>query len=303
MSSLPMIWLPTVQLIGAQKAGTSAIADWLFEGGFTRPALFKGDPWYYSKEVHFFDLWHRYRNGPEFYAARFPQDNSSLSMDATPDTLQFANRVYDTYKSAGSDQLTRVKIIVILREPVSRELSLYNHLSFDCRNLDKSERNEWHDQVLAANDRILSFDEFVSERSIPALRSDTGPGQSTRHGFYAKHLKNWFELFDRNQILVLSYQELQRDPKKIEERIEQFLGLHIPGHIKWANSNESDQKLTQPSERARSALQSIFSFENEKLYSLLESNPGPPMEERPFPRFDVYGPQLSAGFQSLLDSI
>lgn len=280
-----MVHLPTVQLIGAQKAGTSAIADWLFQdGGFCRPKVFDGEPWYYGKEVHFFDLYERYRRGVGFYAQRFPQDGS-LTLDATPDSLPFPNRVFSTYKAAGNDSVNTLKIIVVLRDPLMRELSLYNHLAFDCRNLDASERNEWHDQVLQNGREIMSFDQFVVERSIPALHQDSGPGQSTRHSLYGKHLSAWFELFDRRQILVLSYEELNRDPRKIQERIQQFLGFPIPGEIKHANSNDSPMKVRTPTGRAKNALLSAFSEANEMLYRLLDSKQGPPMEERPFPRF------------------
>jgi len=56
-----VIRLPTVLMIGAQKSATSAIADWLFEEGeYCRPQVFADEPWYYSKEVHFFDSEWRY---------------------------------------------------------------------------------------------------------------------------------------------------------------------------------------------------------------------------------------------------
>ena len=91
--------LPVVQIIGAQKAGTSAIADWLFEsGGFSRPLVFDGEPFYYSKEVHFFDDGARFHQGVDFYAKRF---KGGRTMDATPDTLPSAKRVLDTYEAAG----------------------------------------------------------------------------------------------------------------------------------------------------------------------------------------------------------
>ena len=94
-----MIQLPSVQLIGAQKAGTSAVADWLFgEGGFCRPRVFEDEPHYYSKEVHFFDSERRYNQGVQFYAKRFCFDaekmggeEEHLAMDATPDTLAFVS--------------------------------------------------------------------------------------------------------------------------------------------------------------------------------------------------------------------
>jgi Sulfotransferase domain len=293
-----VVRLPTVQLIGAQKAGTSAIADWLFEhGGFRRPLVFDKEPWYYSKEVHFFDDWYRYKQGPEFYAKRFVRqdfraaagdENMDRTLDATPDTLPFAERVRATYDSAGGDQAKSVKIIVILREPVSRELSLYNHLSFDCRRLGSADINAcWHNQVVKKDNTVMSFDEFVTIRSIPALcGKETRIGCSTRHGLYATHLCKWFELFDREQILVLSYDELEHQPERLQERIQSFLGYAIPGILCRANANDGPHKVQKPSWKAKQELQAVFKPLNEKLYQLLASNPGPLMEQAPFPRFE-----------------
>jgi hypothetical protein len=285
-----VVQLPSLQLIGAQKAGTSAIADWLFEGGFSRPHIFGNEPWYYSKEVHFFDSEWRYDQGLEFYAKRFQDVNSAgldntPTMDATPDTFPFAERVRSTYETAGGNQANSVKMIVILREPVARELSLYNHLAFDCRSLDFSERTEWHSQVTKADDSVMPFDEFVRDVSIPALGRNAGPGRSTRHGLYATHLRKWFELFDREQILVLSYDELQREPQRLQERIQQFLGRTVPGGLRRSNSNDCRYKVVLPSDEAKERLSSVLAPHNEKLYQLLESYPGPAMEQRPFPRF------------------
>ena len=284
------IHLPVVQLLGAQKAGTSALADWLFdEGGFTRPKVFAEEPPYYSKEVHYFDSEWRYRQGPAFYAKRFEQspsaDGLAVAMDATPDTLPFADRVRSTYDAAGPNQTESLKIIVILREPISRELSLYNHLAFDCRRLQPSARSPWHTQVTREDGSIMSFDEFVFSVSIPSLARSTGPGRSTRHSLYEKHLKAWFDLFRRDQILVLSYDELQNSPGKLQHRVQVFLERVIPGSLSKSNSNDSPDKVTAPSHKARTALEAVFSPANDKLYELLRRHPGPAMEQTPFPRF------------------
>ena len=290
-----VVRLPSVQLIGAQKAGTSAIADWLFEkGGFNRPQVFENEPCYYSKEVHFFDIDSRFHRGLDFYAERF-QDADSIStttMDATPDTLAFPERVQSAYQSAGGDQVNSVKIIAILREPVARELSLYNHLAFDCRNLPASDRTNWHNQVLKSDGTIMTFCEFVRNISMPALgkrdSEDNGSGRSSRHGLYFDHLQKWFELFNRNQILVLSYDELSKDPRRLEERIQHFLDRTIKGNLRRSNSNDSRYKVALPSKEAKQRLLSIFDPQNEKLYRLLKDHPGPAMEQRPFPRFTTH---------------
>ena len=284
-----VIRLPTVQLIGAQKAGTSALADWLFEGGrFCRPKTFDDEPLFYSKEVHFFDSEWRYEQGAEFYAKRFQHCEANglvRTMDATPDTLPFAERVRSIYEAAGGNQMEAVKIIVILREPVSRELSLYNHLAFDCRRLRAADRSAWHNQVVKEDGSVMSFDEFVLHKSIPGLGRETGPGRSTRHGMYAIHLSRWFKLFDRKQILVLSYHELQYHPENLQQRIQSFLGHPVPGALSRSNSNDSQNKVNLPSCKAQETLLAVFAPMNEKLYQLLESNPGPSMEQRPFPKF------------------
>jgi Sulfotransferase domain len=295
-----MIQLPTVQLIGAQKAGTSAIADWLFEsGGFSRPKVFENDPPYYSKEVHFFDCDHRYHQGVTFYADRYKDcKDSSRTLDATPDTLQFADRVRETYDAAsGGHQTKSLQVLVILRDPVSRELSYYNHLAYDCRTLPSNELTTWHRQVTRADGSIMTFDEFVSTVSLPALhREPSGPGRSTRHGKYVDHLRPWFQCFDRAQILVLSYEELQCHPERLQQRIEMFLGVTITTDStgdSWlrrrANANESNEKVRHIAPATSAALYEAFRPFNESLYELLDANPGPPMEQRPFPHFVTYG--------------
>ena len=93
-----MVQLPLVQLIGAQKAGTLAIAEWLFEGGaFCCPQIFGGKPWYYRKEAHFFDIDWKFHKGIDYYASRFKDGTTggAPTLDDTPDTLTFAQRVHD----------------------------------------------------------------------------------------------------------------------------------------------------------------------------------------------------------------
>jgi len=273
--------LPTVLLIGVQKASTSSLAAWIFDkGGVCRPKVFKLEPKYYNKEVHFFDVESRFAQGPEFYIKRFQHcGENATTMDASPDTLPYAERVRNTYEAAGGDQAATIKIIVVLREPVSRELSLYNHMAFQFRTKTP---NEWNRQVSKED----GF-EFVLNRSIPALlaRDTGGLATSTRYGMYATYLRKWFQLFDRSQILVLSYDELKNNPARLQESVQMFLGLPILGSLPRSNTQDSAHKVKLPSRKAKESLLDVFAPLNEELYKLLESNPGPSMEQRPFPRF------------------
>jgi Sulfotransferase domain len=103
---------------------------------------------------------------------------------------------------------------------------------------------------------------------------------------YALHLRKWFELFDRNQILVLSYDELNQHPSRLQERIESFLGVSLgTGLTNSSNAKGGSLKVRLSSTEETEALSPIFSPLNADLYQLLESNPGPAMEQQPFPRF------------------
>ena len=91
-----------------------------------------GEEEHLGKEVHFFDDDARYQQGPAFYSRKFQhckaERGSNLVMDATPNTLLYPQRVYDTYSEVGGIKaLSKVKLIAILRDPISREKSLYDH--------------------------------------------------------------------------------------------------------------------------------------------------------------------------------
>ena len=74
---------------------------------------------------------HRYKKGFEFYSKRFEHcNNATYVVDATPNYLgsHSAERVYETYSKASPRLLSELKLIVSVREPIARELSLYNHM-------------------------------------------------------------------------------------------------------------------------------------------------------------------------------
>lgn len=307
------VQLPSVLLIGAQKCGTTAMADWLFNGGFRGAHVFEGEPDWYNKEPHFFDKDSRFNQGLEFYAKRFqndtPNDDSSTRFDATPDTLPFAQRVRDTYSSAGGNQVNTVKLMVILRDPVDRELSLYNHLAFFARSLlshtlDTSQLEDWTldwiRQVIWPNGTIMSPDEFIYNVTMPALTASNP--KVFPYTLYAIHLKKWFDLFSRQQILVLTYAELRTNPQKLQERVQKFLGQTIPGNLPRSNTSDSKHKVHVLSDEARQRVESFVHPHNERLYQLLESHPGPLMEQSPFPKFSPVSKMVPNNEEAIKDA-
>lgn len=278
--------LPNVLLIGAQKAGTSAIAEWLFDAGVCRPRAFDGEPWYYNKEVQFFDQPHRYHKGVGFYAKRFQQCNSSqYAMDATPNTISFPDHVESIFKSAGESHLRKLKVIVVLREPVSRELSLYNHKVFEY--METKAKDQWYSDVSAGNTSVVPFTKYLDI----LVRDIEKPGPWGMEwgladtGVYVKHLRKWLSFLDRKQLLAIPYDEFKHDPRSVEKRIRQFLGVNFEGSTPYTNVLDNTEKVEWPSCHAVDRLNDLFDEKNKELYELLNSKSGPSAELKPFPEF------------------
>ena len=275
------LFLPNILFLGAQKSGSTSISQWLFEGGVCQAHTYEGDPEYFAKEVHFFDKVDRYEQGMQFYSQRFlhcQRPDIDLTMDATPDYLTFPDRIIEGYTKANA--LDTLKVMFIVREPVSRELSLYNHAHYYNKDLPPT------------------FEEYAE---VTLKERISNPKKvEHHHGKYIDHLKKLASAISRDRILVLSYDEVKADPEKVQWRIEQFIGREVPGGLQTLNSHSSVKKQTGVSEHAMQVLQPLFEAKNQELYQFLNDNPGPWMEQHPFPPFQysrrrrLWSPKLIA---------
>ena len=251
--------------------------------GVCHAQTFPGEPDFYQKEVHFFNEKVRYFEGIEFYAKRFEKcvrEDKQFILDATPAYMNQARRVYRTYtdEKAQISAIKNLKLICILREPISRELSWYNHKLSLVLN-GRSDMGFAKD-IVHANSTIKTFDEYSDE-----LAKKIEQGSSDGKSLYVDHLKKWVELFDRKKLLILSYDELLQDPSMVIQRIEKFLGTNLSGSFPHTNSKENPQKVKEVPLHAKEVLGPLFKEKNEELYKFIKDHPGPSMEQSPFPRF------------------
>ena len=168
---------PTFLCIGIQKAGTS----WLYRMVDQHPEVCCADP----KEPHFFNRY--YDKGLEWYLAHFKSDRQTKAIgEFTPDYLWVRNE----HKNARGFEATpdipdrvakhfpNVRLIVILRDPVSRAVSSYFHHIGANRVSPNRRIREVGDQW-----GILSM------------------------GHYAEHLERWFRHFPPERFQILIYEE------------------------------------------------------------------------------------------------
>ena len=95
-----------------------------------------------------------------------------------------------------------VKLIVIVREPVSRAISQYSFFHKNAGSIGKP----YDDVVLTGND---------VNSNIPSLQLS----------IYDRPMKHWLQYFKLNQFLILESNELKTAPAQAVRKVENFLGL------------------------------------------------------------------------------
>ena len=102
-----------------------------------------------------------------------------------------------------------------------------------------------------------------------------------------------FELFDPKQILVLSYEKDVRPGEPAKNKVAQFLGVgkgyNTVGPFAQTNTHSSPDKVNKLPCSAVDQLWPLVEPWNQELYDLLASHERPPMETKPFPKFERPG--------------
>jgi len=228
--------LPDFVIIGAHKAGTTSLFEYLCQHN----SVLTG-PW---KETRFFDKY--YGQGIDWYRAFFPLKAQCtgheagdvavrrLTGEATPEYL-FDPRV----PARIHHHLPNVRLIVVLRDPRYRAYSDYQHQidfgwnpapTFRCALKDELNRmaamnggppDEWYDSDDAAHSYLW-------------------------RGHYAEQLERWLAYFPRERIHVLRTEELKSDPTRVARELEQFLDIPHCSSARLGRLNTREDRLCQP---------------------------------------------------------
>ncbi len=245
--------LPSFLILGAQKAGTTALYAYLRE----HPDV-TGPVW---KEVSFFDR--HYARGARWYRGNFPVRGRRAAAvgEASPSYL-FHPLAPQRVRSL----LPHVRLIALLRNPVDRAFSHYQHevvlgresLSFE----DALEREE--ERLAGEVERLTADPTYFSH----AWWNYTYKAR----GLYAEQLERWLALFPREQLLVLLTDELAADPGGTYRRVLDFLAVapHELASYPRIFAREYEQMHAETRER----LQAYFAEPNRRLAELLARDLG-----------------------------
>lgn len=245
--------LPDFLLLGAQKCGTSFLFGLLNGHPDVEPAVLK--------EISYFSNFPE--KGTDWYRSCFPAPARGeggrpiRTWEASPNYL-----FYPDAPRRAAETAPDAKLIMLLRNPVDRAYSHYNH------------------QASGVHEPLPTFEEALDaeeERMRPAREG--APGEEhlsvnfprfsyASRGMYADQIMRWRAHFPENQILVVGSEDLYADPRRTLAGVLGFLGLPAwePGPVRRPRKKRAAAPMN-PATRER--LDAFFSPHNRRLYSLL----------------------------------
>ena len=245
----PVRPLPDFLVLGAQKAGTTALYEYL-----RRHPQITGPSW---KEVSFFDR--HWARGESWYRGNFPnlaRTRGKLVGEASPSYL-----FHPLAPQRVQEVLPEARLIVLVRNPVDRALSQYNHevalgrepLRFEEALDAEEERLRGEGERMAADPRY-----FSREWWSHAYKA---------RGRYAEQLERWLAVFPQEQVLVLPSDDLGSDPARAHAQVLEFLRVSPQRLDSYPRVYEREYEPMRPETRERLAAE--FEEPNRRLYELL----------------------------------
>ncbi|HEY8456640.1 MAG TPA: sulfotransferase [Actinopolymorphaceae bacterium] len=240
--------LPDFVIAGAPRSGTT----WLRSALERHPRIWMAKP--VVPEPKFFLVDDLYTQGIEEYSRRWFSDVPA-GCAAGEKSTNYLESAQAAERMAA--HLPDVRLIFVLREPIARAISNYRWSV-----MNGMETEDFATAIALEEEREANVD--------PRLRF-ARPHAYVSRGRYARLLQPWFKLFDRDQILVVRFEDLAASPGDTLAKIHAHLGVDprpdLGGDASALNRSVGDQVAIDPKTRAR--LEAEFAPLNRELGDLL----------------------------------
>lgn len=248
--------LPDFVIIGAQKCGTTMLYKTLRRHPNVRPAS--------TKEVHYFDL--NFDKGIDWYRAHFPQPapgegEEFITGEASPYYLFHPHAAARLART-----IPRAKLILLLKNPVDRAYSHYQH------RVRKGIETLGFEEALDAEGQRLhgEVERMMEDESYHGFNHQHFSYLS--RGVYVDQIPPWSGFFGRDQLLILKSEDLFDRPSDNLGHVLEFLKLP-----QWRPEafNVRTQGRYEPMDPAiRRRLEEHFAPHNRRLYEYLGTDFG-----------------------------
>jgi Sulfotransferase domain len=251
--------LPDFIIIGARKCGTTSLYEYLTQHPCVLPAL--------SKEIYFFD--YHYEQGADWYSSRFPThlekqvrekvfNKKVITGEATPSYFSqpmVASRI--------AELLPRVKLLLLLREPIAAAYSAYQ---FGIKTGTYTAKEVNFERAAQAELNYVKQGGALFEGPKGALTINPFCSLLGRHA-YIDLLKPWFEIFGREQLKIILSEDLFANASGVYQEVLEFLGL--PEHELESYKPFNENHYGKLANGVESQLQEFFAPLNKRLNQFL----------------------------------
>ena len=249
---------PGYLIIGAQRAGTTSLHRYLVQHPAVRTML-------RTKGVHFFDT--SYGRGTDWYASRFPSRPYAwyvarrrglrlVTGEASPYYLYHPH-----VPGRVAEHLPGVKLIVLLRDPVQRAYSHYQHevaRGFETLSFEAAIDAE-PGRLGAETERLLTeplYNSFAHQHHSYLAR-----------GHYHEQLAAWRSRFGDSQLLILNSERFFADPDQAFRQVLDF--LELPAFTPAAYEKHNAYDYRRMGETVRRRLVEHYREPNRRLFEAL----------------------------------
>jgi hypothetical protein len=250
--------LPDFLIIGAQRCGTTSMYKYLEQHPAVAPAVL-------GKGVHYFDV--NYTRGDAWYRSHFPSRpyKALLSKRSGQRALTGEGSPYYLFHPAVPSRVATtiptVRLVAMLRDPISRAYSHYQHEV--ARGFEKL---RFEDALKMEEERLAGEAERLC--ADPSYYSFSHQHHSyVSRGIYVDQLRRWMALFPQDQILIVDSGDFFAQPERAYGGVLAFLGLRDHSLKRYPSLNA--HRYEPMSDSARTFLEAAFDEPNRALTAFL----------------------------------
>ena len=197
---------PTFFIVGAPKCGTTSLNDYLRQ----HPDIFMPE----RKELHYFGSDLRFvkseRPTREEYLANFAA--------AKPGQIAGEASVWYLFSEMAAKEIQAfcpaAKIIIMLRNPADMMYSLHSQYLFE------------------SNENLADFAEALAAEEERSQGRRLPPNSNYREGLlyrrvasFAQQVRRYLDVFPREQVMIIDFDDFSRDTARVYAEVLQFLGV------------------------------------------------------------------------------
>ena len=258
------LYKPDFLVIGFAKSGTTAFDNYLSQHSQVLPAV-KKEPHYLkwlANKTKYIDKqnWSLPSLEKDLYLAHFasrPEGNHFITGEAS------TSNIFPGVEKIVASWFPKIKLIFMLREPVRRSISHYEHL------LRNETQTASFEEVINSELEKLEGMSDPAQTVVDSIKETGGriKGINIVTSLYVYHLQRWMEMFPKEQFLILTNEDLAQYPEKTMKQAFDFLEIPQCYSIQYQPKNVGSYPLMDTNILSR--LSNFYKPHNQRLEELL----------------------------------